>query len=73
MDQDYDRNARCAQHGVLMACEENARQDIHPFLTSTEARLPASMESMFPRRRFVVLPSRQPPRILSQSYLRLTL
>jgi len=74
MDQGYDPNTRYAQHDVRMACEENARQDVHTFAISTEENSLADMEIMFPRRRFVILPSiRQLPRILPQLYLRLTL
>jgi len=74
MDQGYDPNTRYAQHDVRMACEENARQDIHTFAISTEENSLVDMEIMFPRRRFVILPSiRQLPRILPQLYLRLTL
>jgi nitric oxide reductase activation protein len=74
MDQGYDPNTRYAQYDVRMACEENARQDIHTFAISTEENSQADMEIMFPRRRFVILPSiAQLPRILPQLYLRLTL
>ena len=74
MDQDYDPTTRYAQHDVRMACEENARQDIHTFAISTEENSLADMEIMFPRRRFVILPSiGQLPRILPQLYLRLAL
>jgi len=74
MDQGYDPNTRYAQHDVRMACEENAKQDIHTFAISTEANSLPDMEIMFPRRRFVILPSiRHLPRILPQLYLRLTL
>jgi len=74
MDQGYDPNTRYAQHDVRMACEENARRDIHTFAISTENNSLADMEIMFPHRRFVILPSiRHLPRILPQLYLRLTL
>jgi nitric oxide reductase activation protein len=74
MDQGYDPNTRYAQHDVRMACEENARQGIHTFAISTEENSLADMEIMFPRRRFVILPSiADLPRVLPQLYLRLTL
>ncbi|KPK51020.1 MAG: hypothetical protein AMK72_00670 [Planctomycetes bacterium SM23_25] len=74
MDQGYDPNTRYAQHDVRMACEENARNDVHTFGISTEENSLADMEIMFPRRRFVILPDvGQLPRILPQLYLRLTL
>jgi hypothetical protein len=73
-DQGYDPNTRYAQHDVRMACEENTRKDIHTFAISTEENSLADMEIMFPRRRFVILPSiDQLPRILPKLYLRLTL
>jgi len=73
-DQGYDPNTRYAQHDVRMACEENARNDVHTFGISTEENSLADMEIMFPRRRFVILPSiAQLPRLLPQFYLRLTL
>jgi hypothetical protein len=74
MDQGYDPGTRYAQHDVRMACEENAKQDVHTFAISTEENSLADMEIMFPRRRFVILPNiHQLPRILPQLYLRLTL
>jgi len=74
MDQGYDPTTRYAQHDVRMACEENSRQDIHTFAISTEENSLADMEIMFPRRRFVILPSiRKLPRLLPRLYLRLTL
>ncbi len=74
MDQGYDPNTRYAQHDVRMACEENARRDVHTFAISTEENSVADMEIMFPGRRFVILPGiRELPRILPQLYLRLTL
>lgn len=74
MDQGYDPNTRYAQHDVRMACEENARRDIHTFAISTEENSLADMEIMFPRKRFVILPDLQDlPRVLPQLYLRLTM
>ena len=74
MDQAYDPNTRYAQHDVRMACEENARRDVHTFAITTEENSMADMDIMFPRRRFVILPGiRRLPRILPQLYLRLTL
>jgi nitric oxide reductase activation protein len=74
MDQGYDPHTRYAQHDVRMACEENARQEIHTFAISTEENSLADMEIMFPRRRFVILPSiAYLPRVLPALYLRLTL
>ena len=73
MDQGYDPHTRHAQHDVRMACEENSRKDIHTFAISTEENTQADMEIMFPRRRFVILPSiQQLPGILPQLYVRLT-
>lgn len=73
MDEGYDPTTRYAQHDVRMACEENAKEDIHTFAISTEENSVADMEIMFPRRRFVILPGiRQLPGILPQLYLRLT-
>ena len=74
MDPGYDPNTRYAQHDVRMACEENARHDIHTFAISTEENSLADMAIMFPRRRFVILPTvEQLPRVLPQMYLKLTL
>ncbi len=74
MDEGYDPATRYAQHDVRMACEENARLDVHTFAISTDENSIADMEIMFPRRRFVILPDiRQLPRVLPQLYLRLTL
>jgi hypothetical protein len=74
MDQGYSPHTRYAQHDVRMACEENARRDIHTFAISTAENSLADMEIMFPRRRFVILPSiAQLPRVLPQLYLRWTL
>ena len=74
MDQGYDPDTGYAQHDVRMACEENARQDVHTFAISTEENSLADMEVMFPRRRFVILPSMHHlPRVLPQLYLRLTM
>jgi len=74
MDQGYDPETRYAQHDVRMACEENARHDIHTFGISTEENSLADMEIMFPRRRFVILPSiHHLPRLLPQLYLTLTM
>lgn len=74
MDQGYNPHTRYAQHDVRMACEENARRDIHTFAISTAENSLADMEIMFPRRRFVILPGiAQLPRILPQLYLRWTL
>ena len=74
MDQGYDPKTRYAQYDVRMACEENVRHDIHTFAISTKENSLADMEIMFPRRRFVILPSiAQLPRLLPQLYLRLTL
>ncbi|NLF33090.1 MAG: VWA domain-containing protein [Planctomycetes bacterium] len=73
MDRGYDPATRYAQHDVRMACEENLRRDIHTFAISTEANSVADMEIMFPRRRFVILPSiSRLPAVLPQVYLRLT-
>jgi len=73
MDSGYDPNTRYAQHDVRMACVENARQDIHTFAISTEENSLADMEIMFPRRRFVILPSiQQLPRVLPSLYVKLT-
>ena len=73
MDQGYDPASRYAQHDVRMACEENSRLGIDTFAISTEENSIADMEIMFPRRRFVILPSiRLLPRVLPQLYLRLT-
>jgi len=44
MDQDYDRNARCAQYDAGMVCKETASQDIHPLSISMEARSITGME-----------------------------
>ncbi len=74
MDQGYDPKTRYAQHDVRMACEENARREIHTFAISTGANTRADMEIMFPRRRFTILSDiRQLPRVLPHLYLRLTL
>ncbi len=74
MDQGYDPATRYAQHDVRMACEENARLDVHTFAISTEENSLPDMEIMFPHRRFVILPSiRHLPRLLPEIYLRLTL
>ena len=73
-DQGYDPNTRYAQHDVRMACEENARRDVHTFGISTEENSQADMEIMFPHRRFVILPAiARLPRMLPELYLRLTL
>ncbi|MCA1809638.1 MAG: VWA domain-containing protein [Lentisphaerae bacterium] len=74
MDQDYSPETRYAQHDVRMACEENARQDIHTFAISTLENSLADMEIMFPGHKFVILTNiRQLPQILPRLYLRLTL
>ncbi|NBB95970.1 MAG: VWA domain-containing protein [Planctomycetes bacterium] len=74
MDQGYDPKTGYAQHDVRMACEENARRDVHTFAITTEANSLADVETMFPRRRFVILPDiTRLPRVLPQLYLRLTL
>jgi nitric oxide reductase activation protein len=74
MDQGYDPNTRYAQHDVRMACEENARMDVHTFAISTRENSEADMEIMFPRRRFVILHDlHELPRVLPQLYLKLTL
>lgn len=74
MDSEYDPDTRYAQHDVRMACQENARRDIHTFAISTQDNSLADMEIMFPRRRFVILPDiRSLPGVLPQLYLRLTL
>jgi len=72
MDGGYDPNTGYAQHDVRMACVENARLDVHTFAISTEKNSLADMEIMFPRKRFVILPSvEQLPRVLPDIYLRL--
>jgi len=74
MDTGYDPNTRYAHHDVRKACEENARLGIHTFGVSTEENSVADMETMFPGRRFVILPDiRQLPRVLPVVYGRLTL
>ncbi len=74
MDQGYDPNTRYAQHDVRMACEENARMDVHTFAISTRENSEADMEIMFPRRRFVILHDlHELPRVLPKLYLNLTL
>ena len=73
MDAGYDPNSRYAQHDVRMACEENARKDVHAFGISTQANSLADMEIMFPRRRFALLPDiRHLPRVLPKLYVKLT-
>ncbi len=74
MDNGYDPNTRYAQYDVRMACEENARRDIHTFAISTEENSLADMEIMFPRRRFTILTDiTKLPRVLPRLYSRLTL
>ena len=74
MDNGYDPNTRYAQYDVRMACEENARRDIHTFAISTEENFLADMEIMFPRRRFTILTDiTKLPRVLPRLYSRLTL
>ncbi len=73
MDSDYDPTSRYAQHDVRMACEENARRDIHTFAITTEANSRADMEIMFPRRRFALLEKiADLPRVMPNLYLRIT-
>ncbi|MBN1582118.1 MAG: hypothetical protein JXA89_15550 [Anaerolineae bacterium] len=73
MDRDYDPKTRYAQHDVRMACEENARRDVHTFAISTEENSQADMEIMFPRKRFAILSDiRDLPRVLPRLYVNLT-
>jgi len=73
MDSDYSPENGYAQQDVRVACEENARKEIHTFGISTEENTLSDMEIMFPRRRFAILSDMSRlPRVLPRLYLRLT-